>query len=678
MNTLQRLGTLAIAALGVEGCQGDTPRPPVQFELAEAAAFAGHSGGRSYRAFDIVAADMDVDGDDDLLINWHHLGPMELFENTGGLFELVNARGGDRSGLYDNRGVPSLFASPGEMRRRLEAENGAGLYVWHDLDRRGSWRFVWRPPAGQSGRALLDLETSLGFEELEGLDDQDVLERSARILRLALAPASGHGSRDRGQVFRLRTEQVTIGLELFLRSPEGEPLPIIVGPDLTPRPGGTVELWKPDPHGIAWVDVEDDERPEIYITRGALIGQLSPPRRAKRERYFLPVGGALYELAPAGTMPRDRGRGRRVEWVDVDNDGRLDLSVASESSANRLLMRSGTTQSFRDRAADYGLDLTGGAVESWGDYDGDGRQDVYVLADRAIDILMNRGDRPFEKLRGDSVGLDLPPSYLSAETQFDFSSIRLADFDSDGDLDIWLLSSGGDRSNFLFRRDASSFTDISHQVGLDRLRGNIFATLCDFDNDGFEDVISSGWLDTESREESEAGSGQALLWHNQAGESFSFVRLGASVAPQPIHAATCLDANTDGRPDVAAVGIERNLLRNVSPTAGHFVDVVPREGEMESIGAVVKLYYSTARVVARRYGSARSSAFSQSLSPLHFGVPDGVGVERLTVHWPGDAEESDYPPPDLDRTTIIRRAGPGRAPHSLRPGAGTETRPYVG
>lgn len=653
-----RIGKLALAAGVIVGCHGDAPQSPVRFELAPPATFVGPTGEHSNRAFDIVSADMDVDGDDDLLINWHHLGAMELFENGGGRFELVNRADRDRSGLYDNRGCASLFAGLDEMQRRIERVGRPGLYVWHDLDRRGSWRFTWRPDAGRSDRALLDLETSLEIAEIEGLDDTDILQRSPTKLRLALGSTPN-------QTIRLKTEQVTIGLELSLQTEAGEPLTIFVGRDLAARPGGVVELWKPDPHGIAWVDVEGDARPEIFITRGALIGQLRPPRRAKRDRYLLPADGSLYELAPEAVIPRDRERGRRVEWVDVDNDGSADLSVASESSSNRLLMRPPDSEVFGDRAGEFGLDLFGGAVQTWGDYDGDGRQDVYILAESTIEIRINRGDAPFETIDGESVGLRLPPSFRPAETQFDFASLRLADFDSDGDLDLWLLSSGRERTNHLFRRDASHFTDISERVGLDRLQGNIFATLCDFDNDGFEDGLSSGWLQGENRHGLEPGSGHALLWHNQEGREFSFERLPSSVVPRPIHAATCLDADGDGRIDLAAVGIERELLLNLSSPGRRFVDLVPRDGKRGAIGAVVRVSYSNGRIATRRYGSARSSAFSQSLAPLHFGVPEGVEIEGLSIRWPGQATDSLYPPPELDRTTIVQR-------RPLSPGASSQ------
>lgn len=56
---------------------------PVPDHPEPTAAFVGHPGERSNRVFDVLAADIDLDGDDDLLINWHHLAPLELYRNEG-------------------------------------------------------------------------------------------------------------------------------------------------------------------------------------------------------------------------------------------------------------------------------------------------------------------------------------------------------------------------------------------------------------------------------------------------------------------------------------------------------------------------------------------------------------------------------------------------------------------
>ena len=93
--------------------------------------------------------------------------------------------------------------------------------------------------------------------------------------------------------------------------------------------------------------------------------------------------------------------------------------------------------------------------------------------------------------------------------------------------------------------------------------------------------------------------------------------------------------------------------RNVARCSG---DISLRDGGREAIGALVRVWYSDGSVSVRRYGSAHSSAFSQVLEPLHFGIPAGSRVEKLAVRWPGDREDSVLETPTLNQLSVLERA----------------------
>jgi len=111
------------------------------------------------------------------------------------------------------------------------------------------------------------------------------------------------------------------------------------------------------------------------------------------------------------------------------------------------------------------------------------------------------------------------------------------DYDGDGDLDVLLV---GTDHLALFHGDGHGhFTDVSHPMGLDTLKGHFLGcAVGDYDNDGYDDVYISGYR-------------TGLLLHNEVGKSFKDVTPAAGMKPQPWGTAcTWGDIDNDGRLDL--------------------------------------------------------------------------------------------------------------------------------
>lgn len=593
-------------------------------------------------AFDAVASDVDLDGDPDLLISWHHVGPLELFESRDGGFVRLDLDGGVASGLADAPGVDDLFAPPGQVERHLLGPSASpGLYVWHDEDRLGSWRLLWTGPRAGSPELDLIVETSLGFSEVEGADPPVLTRAGARALRVTAR------AEDAPLRLRVKAEGLTDRLTLRLGD-DDQGTRFRVGRFHSPLEGPSVELWKPDPHGLAWVDVEGSPHPDLYVTRGGLAGLLRPPLPGKRDRLFRHRGGGapLYALAPPGAVPRDHRRGRQVEWVDPTGDGALALSVTGRGSRNGLLVRDAASGALRDVAPLRGLAFPDAEVASWGDLDEDGLPDLFFLAGDAIDVARNRGPgRRFERIAGAALGLRLPPQPKGEPALFEQASLRQADFDADGRLDLWLLGRGPGRQARLFLRRGEGFEPAGAGVGLDALDGSHTVVVFDADADSYPDALGFG------------PERAVLLW-NRGGERFEARLLDAALVPETVHAAVAGDFDGDGALDVAAVGNRRHLLRNRTRRDHGHLEVVLRGGRGEPVGALVRARYSDGRASLQRYGSMRSSGFSQSLQPLFFGIPSGARLEQLAVRWVGSAEEEVFAAgPPGGRVVLEKGAG---------------------
>ncbi len=114
---------------------------------------------------------------------------------------------------------------------------------------------------------------------------------------------------------------------------------------------------------------------------------------------------------------------------DIDGNGLPDLFLVSQDGPNKLLKQTSPWQ-FRDVTASSGLrDLkTWGSGAAFADFDNDGDLDLYVCNKAAYDeVYINRGDGTF---KGSTVGTG--NASLRAPTMVAFS-----DYDLDGDLDFY-------------------------------------------------------------------------------------------------------------------------------------------------------------------------------------------------------------------------------------------------
>jgi len=139
--------------------------------------------------------------------------------------------------------------------------------------------------------------------------------------------------------------------------------------------------------GAAWGDYDNDGDLDLYVANRGGPNRLYRNNRVEGQSGGLTAGVTFTEVgASAGVNDID---GHGVGWGDYDNDGNLDLFVASFGEPNRLYrnnrvegqpseLTAGVT--FTDIAPDLGMAASGifGSAASWGDYDNDGDLDLYV------------------------------------------------------------------------------------------------------------------------------------------------------------------------------------------------------------------------------------------------------------------------------------------------------------
>jgi hypothetical protein len=142
-------------------------------------------------------------------------------------------------------------------------------------------------------------------------------------------------------------------------------------------------------------------------------------------RLFRNDGALGFTDVTAGGL-ENQGEVEKTAWLDIDNDGDLDLWLAGSSRASTLLLNFGSGV-FLDSEG-LGVNLPSHARDfAWFDLDNDGDLDLWLLApDEQRRVFRNDGNLFFTPTSTDDLA--------SLEIGVDGGWI---DVDSDGDLDLW-------------------------------------------------------------------------------------------------------------------------------------------------------------------------------------------------------------------------------------------------
>ncbi len=331
-----------------------------------------------------------------------------------------------------------------------------------------------------------------------GFDDQPRVEAKAAFDAL-LAPFAGAGG--------LRFEFKTVDVEL--RSETEFTTRLLFHAFGVTDAGRTQQnaQWTVD-----WLRSAPDAPARIRTIEVEQFEELSAPEPLFRE-CTASVLGAQLSASPQLSLGSEFWFGRSDsagEWNllghnglaigDVDGDGREDLFVAQPNGLPNMLLLHGADGAVRDGAEEAGLawlDDTKGALLI--DFDNDGDCDLIAAVGATIVVCANDGKGRFTIKQ-----------ILRAASPAVFYSLAAADYDLDGDLDVYATRYATSRygenyplpyhdarngpPNHLLRNDGEKgFTDVTGEVGLD-VGNNRFSTAAswaDYDGDGDPDLYVS-------------------------------------------------------------------------------------------------------------------------------------------------------------------------------------------
>jgi hypothetical protein len=388
--------------------------------------------------------------------------------------------------------------------------------------------------------------------------------------------------------------------------------------DVAEKAGVTLGNWST---GATWGDYDGDGRLDLFIPGYVHYDIAEPPASGSRA-----IGGCQFRGVAVMCGPRGL-KGESDHLFHNNGDGTF--TDVSE--------KTGTA----DKPGYYGL------ASLFIDVNNDGKVDLLVADDSTPNYLyLNKGDGTFEDA-------SFASGYALNEGGRETASMGIAagDLTHNGLIDLFNTTFSDDYKP-LYRNDGdANFTDISYQARIAEPTIPFLGwgtSFFDYDNDGWLDLLFVNghvYPQVDALDWGTSFKQRPLLFHSNAGKlelvpavegtGLAETTVGRGLAVGDLFNDGHLDAvlnNLDGTP---------SLLRNVVKSANHWVELKLTGGPRsprDATGATVLL---TANGFRQRADVVSGGSFASSADPRpHFGLGSATRIDSLEIHWPSGLRET--------------------------------------
>ncbi len=390
--------------------------------------------------------------------------------------------------------------------------------------------------------------------------------------------------------------------------------------DVAVKAGVTLGNWST---GATWGDYDGDGRLDLFVPGYVHYDMVEPPAQGSNA-----VSYSFCQFRGVKVMCGPRGLKGEPDHL-FHNNGDGTFTDVSE--------KAGVADS---KSAYYGL------ASLFIDVNNDGRVDLLVADDSTPNYLyINKGDGTFED---DSFA----SGYALNEGGRETASMGIAsgDLTHNGKLDLYNTTFSDDYKP-LYRNDGdANFTDVSYQMGIAEPTVPFLGwgtAFFDYDNDGWLDLLESNghvYPEVDKMPWGTSWKQRPILFHNNKGKLELMPAVeGTSLAKTGVGRGLAFgDIFNDGKIDAIINNMDGtpSFLRNVSPDKNHWVElelVGGPKSPRDAVGATV--YVKTASFRQRGDVVSGGSFASTSDKRVHFGLGDETVVDDVEVHWPSGSVE---------------------------------------
>lgn len=375
--------------------------------------------------------------------------------------------------------------------------------------------------------------------------------------------------------------------------------------------------------GASFADINNDYLVDAFI--GNWYGQ--------NNRLYL-NNGAGFTLLAAALPSIQGGYTESCSWADYDNDGDLDLFVANSDGdlLNFFYINDGNGSFIRDNSTVISTDTDVSRSGLWADYDNDDDLDLYVCNEGASQnrLYENNGDGTFTKVLTGEPVTDIMNSWSGS----------WADFDNDGDLDLFVANNGGELNALYQNNGDKTFTKLaSNTVGLS-FNSSASSSFIDYDNDGDLDLfVTNGW-----------GSPQNNLLYNNDGAG-NYIQVSESPFTSDLgwsYGSGWADYDRDGDLDVMIARWlseteDNTFYRNDIGSSNNWLGI-KLNGTVSNSSAIGTQFSIVAtinsnpvrqfREVSSQHGYCTQNSFEEII-----GLGDATSVDSIIIDWPSGIQQ---------------------------------------